>query len=397
MAYRQLQDRVNTSRSDGAVCYKRDDFANDINYTNIFTDFVCLGEPTIPWWLRFGGAAFSSSSIRWKIWQIIYFVGVWGLGILILIYVMTTENPDVFAVFVVIKDEPSELLRNAQKVVTTIFCVSHLWIHIWVLRTRWQMPSLIPPNVPHRWNKAVVIYVMILVGVMLSGNLVNPGNWSITVNVTVWGLCGAIFVWYPFMLPFAMFISECQTHKIRFKSFWEKVMERKWESRIELSKAEIKDITAHYFSLARSVSVVNSTFQLVLPLQLVNLFLALFTNITQTVVTSNMAEDDFGTDFMTISIVLIMLFQLAIPLFYATSCNKAGDRMLRAIAHYPELAVLLGQAGQWTPYIRLCGAINGFVITSKSLLYAIPLLVYYIYSVLKVVGPNLFDSHQYAP
>jgi len=397
MAYRQLQGRVATSWSDGAIYCKRDDFANDINNSDIFTDFVSLGEPVIPWWLRLGGAAFSSSSIRWKIWQIIYVFGVWGMGIVILIYVMTTKNPDVFAVFVVIKNEPSELLRNAQKVVTTIFCTSHLWIHIWVLRTRWQMPRLFPPNIPRKWNKAVKIYLMILVGVLLSGNLVNPGNWTNTVNVIVWGLGGAIFVWYPFILPFAMFISECQTHKIRFKSFWERVILRKEESSIELTKAEIKDITAHYFSLARSVSAVNSTFQLVLPLQLVNLFLALFTNITQTVVTSTMVEDNFGTDFMTTSIVLLMLFQVAMPLFHAALCNKAGDRMLRAIALYPELAVLLGQAGQWTPYIRLCGAINGFVITSKSLLYAIPLLVYYLYSVLKVVGPKLFDVQQDAP
>jgi len=319
------------------------------------------------------------------------------LGINILIYVMTTKNPDVFAVFVVIKNEPSELLRNAQKGVTAIFCASHLWIHMWVLRTRWKVPRLFPPNIPRKWNTAVVIYLMILVGVLLSGNLINPGDWTITMNAIVWGLGGAIFVWYPFLLPFAMFISECQTHKIRFKSFSERVFLRKEQSSTELTKAEIKDITANYFSLARSISTVNSTFHLVLPVQFVNLFLALFTNITQTVVTSSMAEDDFGTDFMTISIVLMMLFQVAIPLFHAASCNKAGDSMLRAIALYPELGMLLGQAGQWTPYIRLCGTINGFVIKAKSLLYAIPLLVYYLYSVMKVVGPNIFDAHQDAP
>jgi len=278
-------------------------------------------------------------------------------------------------------------------VITALFCVSHLWIHIWVVLTRWKMPRLFPPKTPHKYNKAVVSYLTILLAVLISGNIINPGDWPLTVNIVVWGLWGAMYVWYPFMVPFAMFIAECQTHKIRLHSFQEKITERNEESTTTLSSAEISGITAYYFSLARSISGVNNTFRIVLPLQLFNLVLAILTNISQTVVTSSMNVDSFGTDFMTISIVSMMLLQVGAPLFYAASCNNAGDRALRAIALYPELVVLLHQSSRWTPYIRLCGVFNGFKITYRSLLYAVPLLIFYIYSLLKVLGPSIFDTN----
>lgn len=313
------------------------------------------------------------------------------MGIWTLIYVLGTANPSVFAVFVVIKPEPSALLRTAQKVVTTVFCVSHLWIHIWVVRTRWEMPRLSDTFTPSKYNMAVLGYLVLLIGVLISGNLINPGKWPLSVNLVVWGLSGPMFVWYPFILPFAMFIVECQTHAIRLDSFQWTVTRYREESRAPLTQSDINAVTAYYFSLAKSIRIVNNTFRIIFPIQLLNLILALVTNISQTIVTANEHGESFRTDFMTLSLVFCMLIQVAAPLLYAARCNNSGNRVLRALALYPELVVLLQQTVHWMPYIRVCGAFNGFKITYKSFLYGVPLLAYYTYSIMKVVGPRIFD------
>jgi hypothetical protein len=394
MDFHQLQDResarsrlVYSRKYTGSfVVYNKGNGASEFNEGNFLAQCVTLDESATPWWLKLGGAGFTSNGLRWRIWQVSYFAGVWGMGIWTLIYVLSIKNPTVFAVFVVIRPEPSKLLRIVQKIITTVYCFSHLWIHIWLVMTRWQMPRLSPAKNHLKYNWAVAIYLTILVVTLISGNLINPGKWCDIVNIVVWGLCGAIYVWYPFMVPFAMFIAECQTHKIRLDSFQEALTQRAEESTEPLSSEEVKDITEYYFSIARSISTVNNTFQLVLPLQLMTLVLAITTNISQTVVANEQGES-FKTDFMTISIVSVMLFQIAVPMLYAASCNHAGDRVLRAIAVNSGLVVLLQQTNQWTPYIRLCGVYNGIQVTYRSLFYTIPLLIYYVYAITKLLGP----------
>jgi len=396
MSFNHLQAHSFTrSHKENILKFSTEEHARELTNDNFLTECVSLEEsttPQTPWWLKLGGARFTTNGIRWRIWQVIYFIGVWGMGIWTLIYVLKKENPSVFAVFVVIMPESSELLRTAQKVVTTVFCISHLWIHIWVVRTRWDMPRLSEPFTPHKYNRVVLGYLVLLVAVLISGNLINPGHWPMIVNLVVWGLCGAIFVWYPFILPFAMFIADCQTLTIRLDSFQQTVAGYREDSRAPLTEADIKGVTAYYFLLAKSISIVNDTFRIILPIQLLNLALALFTNISQTVVSGNEPGESFRTDFMTMSLVFLMLVQLVAPLYYAARCNSAGNRVLRTLALYPELIVLVQQTVHWMPYIRLCGAFNGFKITYKSMLYGVPLIVYYTYSIIKRVGPDIFDN-----
>ncbi len=195
-----------------------------------------------PWWFRLGGGgAWSESTFGWRAWHVFYGLGVYAMSTYTMIYVMTTTHPSVFAVFVVITPDPPEALSRCQQLVCVASCVVHILAHGWVACSPWCSPrapvaapsaaasaaGMMPAWVRqarqerprggscchhHREDQTVSVLVigfnLVALSLLLVGNLVNPGTWSVAMNVGVWGFAGAIFVWYPFVVPFAMLVDE---------------------------------------------------------------------------------------------------------------------------------------------------------------------------------------------
>jgi len=327
---------------------------------------------TVPWWLKLGGATDSSSGPAWRAWQVLYFFGVFGMSVFRLLNIFANDPNDI-AIFVLFKNQPSKALLTAEKFIVTLLCICTVILYIWVLKTKWKMPPL-PEDTRLKYRKAAAIYLIFLLALLISGNVTNPGTWPWWMNVFVWGLLGAIFVWYPFLVTFSMFISECLNHK-RWLNEFEKILQDQHGQAA---------IDKEYFYAVDSVMEVNKTFLKILPMQLFILMLAICTNVICALVADSFQEDVFGTYFVVIGMSPFLIIQAAAPICFAAWYNNACDRVLRAIAKRADFKILL-QTGYWPLFIT----IGGYKVTYGSLLYGVPVVAGDLYSLYKVINSNI--------
>lgn len=101
--------------------------------------------------------------------------------------VVFAKEPDVFAVFVVFKSQPSKLLLDAQRLIALLLCLSTLFIYIWVVRTNWKMPRL-DSNILLKYRIGAASYILLLIVLSSVGmNLIHRngnGMWT-----SLWGGC----------------------------------------------------------------------------------------------------------------------------------------------------------------------------------------------------------------
>ena len=242
----------------------------------------------VPYWFMIvGGGAFNCPGVswKWKTWAVTFTLGLWAYNIFLGVIVLIPElmNTSVFGVFVVVDPETDiTLLRVLFKAVTIMTSIVHLLIHTWVLSTPWRRHTPIHYSSSSkdylqkrglsRSDVFVSVTVLLTLIALLVGNLVNPGNWSLFENFFLWSLCGTLFTWLPFVIPFAMLLDEVENHVMKMEAFTEYLApnERRTSGLISAPFAD-----SVYFEIWDSMEDTTRRFAKVMPCQVIILGVSL--------------------------------------------------------------------------------------------------------------------------
>lgn len=405
-------------------------------------------------------------------WQLVYCAGVWGLNIFTLVYILIKRHPSVFAVFVVITPSPPRALEIATMVVMTLSVVAHLITHSWCVNGDWRAPLLYRPIsdsillsesiIAHaeedlqapllssqhlsfvlngRTNDISWLaggFILTSIALLSVANYMNPGDWSPAMNVFGWGLGGAMFVWYPFVLPFGILIVESRTHSERMRAFAQVVRQltrggggyhhREEDdggggsadntnydnnnnnpkddltaenvvgiscSTVEEDHRKEEDVTKLvyeveelYWSIVADIESVTRRFRAIMPLQLLTLALSLLINVLQMYIAANSRISgkavEVADDFMVLSVVItaLMFVQFLVPMCAVAATNRDGIALQKALARVPEFIPLVNQSVWWPPAIVICG----IEVSYRLIATVTPVLAFYCYNLVLIVS-----------
>merc|ERR1712048_607787 len=107
-------------------------------------------------------------------------------------------------------------LKFAFELAVIVISVCHLYGHVFVvgIEKRWRAVDTNHGISLKYANIAFIGATLLSHCLLLVGNLVDPGRWSVAFNVIVTGICGTFFVWMPFTVPLIMFFFEIHSHII---------------------------------------------------------------------------------------------------------------------------------------------------------------------------------------
>lgn len=385
----------------------------------------------VPWWLRLGGGGWKTSTLGWKLWAVFYALGVWAMNLFTLIYVLMTPSPSIFAVFVVITDNPPQTLGVATVLVMLMSAGVHLATHIWVSFSDWRAPLLYRAQLdfalldlahqeevklfhgrPNEINMLAGGFIAVSTVLLIVGNLINPGTWPVWTNLFVWGIFGALFVWFPFAVPFGMLIVESRTHSLRNRALVAVLEKLTVTTRSEVSDngheepaalplmqqllpdqqpldGEIRDfateeivrkVTSVYWAIVEEMNAVSDRFSFMVPLQLLTLGASLLINILQMYISAQGRQGDATSsqsfEVLSAVVTLLMLVQTLVPLLEVASCNANGRRLQLSLARIPEFMPLVNQSVWWPPVIR----VGGIAVSYRLILSVVPVIMFYFYN-----------------
>uniref|UniRef100_A0A7S2W533 Uncharacterized protein n=1 Tax=Rhizochromulina marina TaxID=1034831 RepID=A0A7S2W533_9STRA len=289
---------------------------------------------------RLGNAELAYSRV-WVFWGVTYAFGVYCFNVGLTTLTTVSGNMPVVGIFTVITPDPPALLAALQLVALILSSLVHIYAHYFVANKRWSFlrrRSQSEGVNGSRVMRAVIAFTAITFVLLVVGNMLNPGTWSWYVNVFGWSFGGTLFVWYPFIIPFAMFLCDLERHADDILQLSECVKSQtRSRSPVTLTQA-----TTAYLDIHDQAKSISRTFAVVIPVQLVTLLVATIVTAWHLYLGTDHREwtEVGGTEsyfYVSCCVVLISLTMIFAPLFAVAEVNRRAAVLIQVFARFSAL------------------------------------------------------------
>jgi len=356
-----------------------------------------------PWWVCARGKGGTVCTVS----VVLYTSGIVLMNIY---YTVTAFIPgSTYAVFIAVSGQSSPLLDMAQCFAVVFTTVSHLISWWWVLRhARWRSVQLrkergtctSPPSLQ------LLLFIALAFFVLLVGNLLDPGHYSLVVNSVVWPVGGVVFFWFPFCVPIAQLAAEMEVAIFCLRGMETALQKALTEERLAqraghggTSRVSCEMASEAYMDVYRLIESTTQRHRTVLPLQLGTLLLALLLNgwhlfiasASPTALTRLFDPNAF------LHLSLSVVFLTLVLLLYVLTCGGrlriAGMCLQRMLGQWQVMLPLCQQMEFCAPVVRVLGSLEFFNLTRViALLFSY--LTFYLIGVLRSSGvPIHLSAH----